>query len=131
MIFENKDLPFYSNITKNDLKKGGFVFGKLPFDCSLPNGWVEKRLGKTNVFGIFDERKRMRGKMYYRLSGTAELTMWCRYSITSCETADSKSFCIEDRATNQIVEGRFDLQGEANLWLDEHYPDYKDPFAYW
>lgn len=131
MFYNDGNLPFDSNVSKNELEKSGFVFGELPYDCSLPSGWVEKRIKGSGLFGIFDELGRMRGEMYYCLSGGAKLTMKPRYIVVFRGTFEAGGFCIKDHATNQIVEGGFDLQGESDLWLDEHYPDHKNPFAYW
>lgn len=125
--------------------------------AKLPPGWELKATDHSMWNKLVDDQDRERASMFYKAAfydRKARLRLEHRYSVTAerGECNDPGKYqrtFVEDRQTGKRLhqmqwmpkpagddadEGwrRIDEQSKkARAWLDEHYPDHRDPLAYW
>ena len=133
------------NCPRTQLEKLGFVFGKevddLFIDVILPPGW-EKRFSSHSMWSyLYDDRHRCRADIFYKAAWydkSANLTLRRRYDYEGVYANGHVIKLIVKDCGELIhgiippVEGCYDcLHDVAEDWLNENYPDWEDPLAYW
>ncbi len=145
--------------TRADLESLGFVFGEALDDlfvhCKFPPGWRKQSTEHSMHSDLLDDKGRCRGRIFYKAAfydRRADLRLVKRYTFDyylPCD-ADGKPMehrnhshyktCITDcereihligvrsKALNESADPHFQL---AKNWLDEHFPDWQNPLAYW
>ncbi|WP_406850139.1 hypothetical protein [Chromobacterium phragmitis] len=127
----------------------GFRFGQADdvfIQCQLPTGWDKVQLGESRHIGLRDRQGRLRASIFYKLTPCekrASMKMLTRFSVQPCRQGASGrvlSVAVMD-GDNPILEiGGWEepdyerseaLEARGVAWLDEHHPDWRDPFAYW
>jgi len=126
----------------------------------FPEGWKIDATDHNMWCKLLDDQGRPRGAQFYKAAfydRDASIHLDSRYHIETWPTdVDNKvTVNIVDKATNQSIRSfqvdklnpalfstkddferdcyrkRSTLTEQAQTWLDENYPDYKDPLAYW
>lgn len=157
----NDTLPIQCNgCTREQFEAMGIVFGE-PVDelfvhVQLPEGW--KKIDGGHPYGywtyIVDSRGCERAAIFYKASfydRSAHINMLKRFSIhneycdecgDSVETENSLYMMIVVKDGGKIIRkvgfveekdycGRDKLYKQANMWLNECYPEWENPLAYW
>lgn len=132
------------NMKENYEKMGIKVIGKssgddLFYDVILPKGWTIKRTNSILWSNLVDENGNKRVSIFYRPSlydRDADACMITRYQITTefVEKKDSVhtfAFKVIDTKSGNIIYDPGNDENAGITWLDENYPEWKDPFAYW
>lgn len=144
---------------KEILEKFGIIFGEVVEDdpmfqhVELPEGWTREGTGHNMHSNVLDERGRKRIGVFYKAAfydRSAHLWVNGRYSstydyersekdkvyvgiVTDCDNtiweADPMPGIKEDGEENW--DAYRECQVVAKAWLNEHYPDWNDPAAYW
>jgi hypothetical protein len=139
------------------LQKIGFVYGKdvdeMCVECEIPKGWSKVPCKHRSFVDIKDEQSRTRaiifsmfleGKPWLR----ANVTTLTRFRInTIYQIQDSKAHCVVLDCEKVVFDAgaythnRFDdeetdrrvltLIRNCNSFLEENYPDWLNPLAYW
>ncbi len=148
--FERMGIVFLEPVVGNPL----FVHAQLPA------GWRKVASNDAMLSLLVDDRGRERARIFYKASHhdpKASLILTARYGIhESCfkmECLDEAEFMAYVTDGGVVTDGRttifttdvVELVGdrratfratravlkEAEAWLDTHYPNWRDPFAYW
>lgn len=138
------------------LEKIGFKFlGPVEGDplfqhVEMPEGWSKRKTDHSMWSELVDSKGRKRGGIFYKAAfydRKATLHLDCRYNV-------EQNYDIEDSYVQQIMDGktvihvmpaitldpssgraRWEYSDQsvkaAHDWVAHHYPDYKDPSAYW
>ncbi len=113
---------------------------------ALPQGW-RKEATKHHMWSVLrDERGRPRANIFYKaafydrsahISLCQCITVTRRFYDESHET-DTAVLTADDRvlfATERVGDRDYPAvdasEKTARAWADEHYPDWRDPLAYW
>ena len=136
---------------KEYFEKVGFEFkdSENPnfYEATLPSGWRIKRLAPTGWVWIYDQKGRTRGNYYFDPNNTTipgDARLNTRYHIFSHYRIPyekhpffvvedglapiDKPLCIAGSNTKDTAEAS---KLKAEEYLNTHYPDWKDPSAYW
>ncbi len=145
-------MPRLLRPNKETFEKAGFVFGKFADDlfieAKMPEGWTKKATDHAMHSEILDGEGRKRGSLFYKAAfydRDAHASLACRYGIRSCDVEDDAEKCeltVWDYADGKPIHsaGQGDssdyatldeLRSAAEGWLAEHFPDSKNPLAYW
>ena len=154
-------LPIKGTFGQRDIwEKLGFVFGEdaddLFVNVTMPEGWDLKPTSHSMWSDLRDEQGRVRASMFYMAAfydRDAHISLNRRYTINQYDTqeGDSNSLvrvsvydadamkkepvhiieqdyanCIQNR--HSVREA---LTKDARDWLNETYPDWENPLAYW
>jgi hypothetical protein len=160
-LINNEVLPKRINTgTKEQFEEMGIVFGEEADDLfvyvTLPDGWKKEPTNHSMWSKLIDDKGRERANIFYKAAvydRCAFMGITRRYRISSFETTDEQGNLMDDEdATHfsvyildckkpikligiRIKEYGSDVvykqEKEAKNWLDKHYPDYKNPLAYW
>jgi hypothetical protein len=137
--------------TQEQLVALGFVFGlnvdKVFVNCKLPPGWKKEATDHSMWSRLVDDKGYERATIFFKAAFYdyhAHMTFRGRFSFESYgETPQANSFVVRLRDACGKVERIFgtwshpnyhdldDLERRAKAWLDENYPEHKNPFAYW
>lgn len=133
-------------------EKVGFVFGKFADDlfieAKMPEGWTKKATDHALHSEILDGHGRKRGSLFYKAAfydREAYASLSCRYGIRSCDVEGDDGKCelaVWDYADGKPVHSAGqgephdyakldDLRSAASSWLEEQFPDNRNPLAYW
>lgn len=135
------------------LAKAGVVFGE---HCegddqfrhaTLPEGWMILPTDHSMWSRLVDATQATRGKIFYKAAfydRRAMLHASCRYTRECRFSDDGKTVKIRavDGAASEVLtetesHDRDDYEAydadlkEVALWLEENFPNYEDPSAYW
>lgn len=131
-------------------ESAGFVFHE-PIDdlfvsVTFPTGWTKRATDHSMWTDIIDADSRKRGAIFYKaafydLSAAAHLST--RFSVIKYaeHNATQRKTVIRDAANKaESIVGIRDRtdhnlgnqhEAEAIKWLDEYYPNWRNPLAYW
>lgn len=142
----------FNGQTRGQFEKAGFVFGKdvddLFVSVAYPPGWTGKATEHSMWSKIVDEQGRERVSVLYKAAfydRSAHAGLCKRFGYTSDHSnVDQASRAPYEEKYAKIahvvtdcgeeVGPRFEglkSDEEAKAWLDSHYPDWRDPLAYW
>jgi len=154
---ESETLPMEcSREAKATLEAAGVKFlGEVPGDplfqyVELPSGWKKMPSEHSMWSYLVDEKGRTRASIFYKAAfydRNARFSVDRRYhtefdydrfaskhvAITRVMDGKTEIYATEPR----VVEGKesYEVSPEANAvaeqWLTEHYPEWKNPGAYW
>lgn len=124
----------------------------------LPDNWKKHPTSHTNISCVKDEKNRTRIRIYLkntRIDRFAHSIILSRYTIEDklelgdpitdhkikyqvidrsndnviFETSTASQSSAEDFI--QFVNNNYVLKMDTHKWMDENFPEWKDPFAYW
>lgn len=150
MVCKSELLPLDCGGNKHVFESLGFVFGD-PVDrifCkgTLPPGWSKKPTDHSMWSDFVDEKGRKRGAMFYKAAfydQSAHMNLCPRFSIWAYDDAATNGFrqvSIKDGGVLIEKIGEYgdtdwstkdELVDKAIAWLNERYPDWDSPVAYW
>ncbi len=141
------------------LEKFGVIFGENVEDdpmfqyVTLPEGWAREGTGHSMHSDVLDEQGRKRIGVFYKAAFyDRSAHMWVTRRYASGYDYDHEKNTGEyvgvvtdgditihrtDPLPSKTEDGKdawdnYELcQTLAKVWLDKHYPDWKDPAAYW
>lgn len=149
------------NVCIPDFESLGFEFsdGELPrtWLVKLPDGWNAYRYRGgwkfRHFYSLHDEKDRVRGFFYYGIRpifgeyGSAKLYQRYSYITQTISSGEEALFIIDNalpKREKRIVflgmyaqEYEDDLEEEEEMlntacaYLNQHYPDWRNPLAYW
>ena len=144
-----------TNCPREQLEALGFKFGEPVDDIftavQMPEGWSKKPTDHSMWSDLIDDRGRKRGGIFYKAAfydRNAHMRLDRRYSVTSnyeLEHGKQVQAFVTDAATSQQVfktdivdvgdrewwKADEDVMSIARNWINENYPDYNNPMAYW
>lgn len=122
-------------------------------DAKLPAGWQIKSTGHSMWSSLVDDRGNERALIFYKAAfydRDAFINLSCRFTRPTDYDGDygpnqKRTPQVKDNRTGRIIHRgetvtgvgeetwRLDEKGEREVyaWLEEHYPDHRNPFAYW
>lgn len=141
------------------LESVGFRFGEnvdeLFVACAFPEGWKLKATDQAIYSDLFDAKDRRRALIFYKAAfydQRAEFALLQRFTVNSYVEVGPKTMEVVVRDGDQIIE-RFgtwehagdrgrealrkslehqtSLEEKAAAWLNERWPKWDDPTAYW
>lgn len=138
--------------TLEQLEQMGIKFGAdvddLFVTAQLPEGWKKQATDHSMWSDVLDEKGRKRAAIFYN----AHIGLCLRYGVHGYESCDSEGrpmeygknshlqTVVKDCGTTIHVVGiREDRDyqtgethgAEGRAWLSAHFPDWKNPLAYW
>jgi hypothetical protein len=135
--------------TREALARIGFKFGSdidnLFVAVIMPGGWKLQPTKHAMLNNLLDDKGRVRGVVFYKSAfydRRADLTMLTRYRIASTDDdLNDKAFRVVCTDAGKLIKdfGSYtpydfrcnDLFREAEAWLTQTYPAWRDPLAYW
>lgn len=145
--------------TREQLEAIGFKFGadqdELFVKATLPAGWKKQATDHSMHSVLLDDKGRKRGSIFYKAAfydRKADLSISRRYGVNGYIGVDKDGITVEDGSHTHYrvivtdcgrqlepvgVYGRSDyaagdaMHKKAGAWLDQHFPNWRDPFAYW
>lgn len=143
-----KDMEFTSPL--ESLKQMGITLGAevddLFVEAQLPDGWQKRATDHATWSELLDEKGRKRASIFYKAAfydRSAHMGLCLRYVMDCYAPHDADggyATVIKDGGTIIHVVGvRKDRDyrlgeehyNQAVAWLDSHYPDWRNPLAYW
>lgn len=150
----------HSDSLPSDMREGcrealesiGAKFGDIdPSDpifipCTLPLGWTKKGTDHAMWSHLLDDKGRKRGSIFYKAAfydRSAHMNMECRYRIRQdYENQEACVYGVFDGETlihacepvqygDKRWESSDSARNVAKSWLDEKFPDWTSPVAYW
>lgn len=128
----------------------GFVFGgDVPGDdlfvfCELPEGWSKEATDWYYQTALIDNGGRRRGVVKYEPSVSrrhAEAELWTRlavrWTVTEGVNSPARAFdrvtgaCLFEDSVRRGDRASSSPWSRVRDWLNECYPDWKNPLAYW
>lgn len=126
----------------------GIAFGddvdELFVEASLPDGWRKEASDHAMWSDLVDNKGRRRAAIFYKAAFydcRANMRFEPFYSIDvnydsgyeACTVAvrDANGATLKDFGKSKDWDGGQKLQQAAAAWLDENYPDNRNPLAYW
>lgn len=122
----------------------GIVFGEMVDDifvqAMLPTGWKKVATDHSMWTDLIDDKGRKRGSVFYKAAfydRSAHLRFNTRYSygtqpVTGYGANHDSEADREGYVSDQgKIIWRTDLEKEAEVYITEHYPDWRNPLAYW
>ena len=156
-ITQRANLPWqFRRGKREDLERAGVVYGGIVSNnhllaiCTLPHGWQLVRTEDSQWKDLLDDKGNRRASVYictdvFRRNAYIELVspftiregyqdgetvVWHAYEDGRSVFASSAYPYSEDDATS-YYQAEAAAKAEAETWLDEHCPDWRDPNAYW
>lgn len=134
--------------TREALTAIGFRFGsdidRLFVSVVMPHGWNLQPTRHAMLNNLLDDKDRLRGVVFYKAAfydQRAEMTMLPRYQIQSPFDQPSDDYRVVCTDCGKVIKdfGSYtpadrkcnDLFREAELWLTETFPCWRDSLAYW
>lgn len=160
-LVNSETLPHKFNYgTREQFEQMGIVFGEKADDLfsyvTLPNGWKKQPTDHSMWSKLVDEQGRERALIFYKAAFydcDAFLSISRRYTVSTFESTDADGNIVErDKSTNfstYILDAGKPLkliavrekgygnpqtdkdEAKAFEWINKHYPDHKNPLAYW
>jgi len=140
-------------------EKLGFVFGDnaddLFVNVTMPPGWELRPTEHSMWSDLRDEQGRIRAKMFYKAAfydRDASISLCRRFNIDQYDNKEGEPDSLirvsvydssamrkepvhvietECDEPKERYDARAELAKEAKEWLNETYPDWQDPLAYW
>lgn len=128
----------------------------LFLDATLPNGWSIKPTEHSMWSDLIDDKGRKRAAIFYKAAfydRSAHISLTRRYSISGYEACDKDGNPVDGSRSAKFYktvvkdgdsviysiavrnDGAYsDKEShykDAEKWLDEHFPQWKDAAAYW
>lgn len=113
----------------------------------LPAGWKKVATDHSMWSNLLDEKGRKRAAIFYKAAfydRSASLSMSIRYSVSSYDGPDDGMIRVTVKDGDQVIHAlepvkagdksyvqREELTKQAHSWLEERFPDYLNPAAYW
>lgn len=139
------------HVTREQLEAIGFKFGAdhddIFVNATLPAGWTKKATDHSMWSHLLDAKGRKRARIFYKAAfydRRASLSMDPRYSLSSFQDGADKEHrrvCAMDGETEIHVFGEYEsatgyeeckaMELAAEAWMKEHYPEFRNDFAYW
>jgi hypothetical protein len=142
---------------KQTLEEAGVKFGEVvPEDelfqfVDLPEGWKKVRTDHSMWSKLLDEKDRERAQIFYKAAfydRSSQLHLSCRYGVrqdytrrdeegvavalvTDCGQTIHTTEPIPLKDKDRPWEEGDQAASLGTAWLDEHYPDWENPGAYW
>lgn len=142
------------------IELGDIHKGKLFRDADLPDGWKIRATSHSMWSELVDAKGSVRAMIFYKAAfydQDAHIRFETRYCVDFKRNEEGDAlaaivmdrrgtneplfevalapFCGYNEATEEQRRAHFDDRDKARekclKWLEEHYPSYKDPFAYW
>lgn len=143
--------------TRETFEAAGFVFGEAVDDQfvkgKLPAGWKKVAAEHSMWTDLVDDKGRKRGDIFYKAAfydRHAHMNLKWRYGYNVEPVTGWGEGYREDAACVGVVKdcgtiiwktdqtagpNDYKAQGElkslAKAWIEEHFPDYRSPLAYW
>ena len=160
-LVNNEALPECSNCDRADLETLGFIFkgliDNLFVEVQLPEGWKKVATDHSMHSNLLDERGRKRGSIFYKAAFYDRRADWFlerRFSrsvqpvggydqdydnettqreciVTDCDEVIWQSGAVGPSGNLKCYDIDNVLSPLGTEWLEENYPDWKDPLAYW
>lgn len=147
---ERQTLPLDLFPPRSVWESAGFVFHE-PIDdlfvsVTFPAGWTKRATDHSMWTDIMDAEGCRRGAIFYKAAfydRSAAAHLSARFSVTKSaeHNATQLKTVIRDAANKaESIVGIRDRtdhnlgnqhEAEAIKWLDEYYPDWRNPIAYW
>lgn len=143
-------LPKEMRPDRSAFEKLGFVFGKeddLFVEAVFPDGWRKRPTEHSMWTHVLDEKEQKRAAIFYKAAfydRRAHVRLSPRFYLsTDYNDKEISVFVVDERQEigKRITINQSEISGssdrvynaEASLkkWLEEHYPDYGNPLAYW
>jgi hypothetical protein len=153
MLCASEQLPKeIRGATREQLETIGFKFGadvdELFAKCTLPPGWKKRATDHSMHSDLIDGKGRVRAGIFYKAAfydRRASISFNPRYSenhYAECSDTGVYQVQAEDAGQQIHVFGTYArgregwdecsrLEGLARAWLDEKFPQWRDPLAYW
>lgn len=156
-LVADSTLPIKCNhCTREQLEQMGIVFFEpiddLFVNVKLPDGWKKVPTNHSMWSDLVDEKERARGGIFYKAAfydRNAFIRIDRRFSFRNKQLGND--YDTSPRAAVVTDQGEVIWQSEsespsdevpiyeagerylpeAEAWLEEHYPDWRDPLAYW
>jgi hypothetical protein len=123
----------------------------LFIEATLPAGWKKVATSHAMRSNVVDEKGRVRIHVFYKAAfydRRATMSAWTRFDTSTCDTNSEcgepiTAFVNDCDGTVRYASDQFfetnmtwnEAYKAANAmcesWLEAHYPDYKNPLAYW
>lgn len=147
-----KDCP------RKELEALGVVFGKDADDlfvhAQLPAGWKKQATDRSMWSDLLDDQGRKRGGIFYKAAfydRRADMHLNCSLRITreyqdasgnkatgrpeqvAIRVQDATGTILYDAGSVAYADYQASDQAESacRTWLEEHYPNWQSPLAYW
>lgn len=139
--------------SRKQLEDLGFKFHEdvdnLFVSCELPTGWTKTATDHSMHSNLLDENGRCRALIFYKAAfydRRAYMSMQSRFSIDGWVASDRPeqyNTAVFDGETQLFSSGTWSPDADAFYerkgrlydlcedWLNENYPDWKNPLAYW
>ena len=131
--------------------KGVVTSDPIFIEVELPDGWKIEATDHSMWSDLVDNHDNVRAKMFYKAAfydRSAHIILCQRFKIRdkwngTAAGADSKicAYILDSKTGSHVFTTeyfRWDgfkttdlLEKEARAWLDENYPDWESPVAYW
>ena len=125
--------------------KLGFTFkekGNGLYFVTLPNGWYLEKVikggkDKKDVIRIFDDKNRLRARSYGRLLSKYDVIWSFKGKMMEISFGSDEEVLFTAGGFNTegsnvtFFQNMCRLERDAMHWGDEHYPDWRNPVAYW
>jgi len=128
------------------LEAAGVQFGEvvvgdpLFINASLPNGWKKIATDHSMWSRLVDDKGRERASIFYKAAfydRNAALSVSTRYSVDAGYSGDNVVAVkdgnqrIHELGVGGDYDAKYALREQTEAWLDEKYPDWRNPAAYW
>lgn len=136
--------------TRSQLEHMGIVFGvdidALFVHVTLPHGWHKEATEHHMWSTLVDQHGRVRANIFYKAAfydRDAHITLCRCITVTrrfydethETDTAviadDGRVFFASDRVGDRDYPAIDATESHARTWANEHYPNWRDPLAYW
>lgn len=126
----------------------------LFYNVKLPIGWTKRPTDHSMWSNLLDEKGRIRASIFYKAAfydRSAHISLETRYSAkagaidnheyyNSEQGLASAGYAMDGKTVIQkFIQQPLERSGSTNEaareqareWLDEHFPDHRNPLAYW
>lgn len=155
-----KEGSWWEPKTREILESFGIVFGEevddLFINVTLPEGWRKEATDHSMWSKLLDDKGRERASIFYKAAfydRKAHVSLARRFNVDGYFACDKDGNPVPYREPNQYfaciitdagkeihrvgIRKKTDYatddehEAQAIAWLNEHYPDWKNPAAYW
>lgn len=141
---------------REDLERAGVVYGDIVTNnhllaiCTLPPGWHLVQTGDIDWSELLDDKGNRRASVYictdvFRRNAYVEIesrftvregyqdgeTAICIAFQDGREVFTSSAYPYSEYGTSSYYQAEAAAKAEVETWLAEHWPDWRDPNAYW
>lgn len=144
---------------REQLESLGFVFGEAADDIFIyvqfPEGWKKEPTEHSMWSDLVDDKGQKRGSIFYKAAfydRSAHMNLdrkisysqvydhhdnyipnSIQYFVTDGESIlyETKPVIVEEKYSDEYWKVDDAARNEVNTWVEENYPDYNNPMAYW